>query len=120
MSTTTVRGKHVNCKTGLSLTLPNLKVNTKSWRILKKDRHSIVCGRRPLLPVPQTTDDTYDNKQKCTMRRIEVVNVFVFTECYELSTRRLVLRDNTPIFTEHPDKQRPHLHFLFRFMSTLK
>ena len=44
------------------------------------------------------------------MRRIEVVNVFVFTEFNELSTGRLLLRDNTPIFTEHPDKQRPHLH----------
>ena len=53
MSTTTARGRHVNCKTGLSLTLPNLKVNTKAWRILK-DRHTIICGRRPL-PVPQTT-----------------------------------------------------------------
>ena len=55
MSTSTAGGKPVNWTLGLSRTLPNLKVNTKAWRILKKDRHTIVCGRRPLLPVPQTT-----------------------------------------------------------------
>ena len=46
------------------------------------------------------------------MRRTEVVvNVFVFIECYELSPGRLLLRNDTPIFTEHPEKQRPRVHF---------
>ena len=44
------------------------------------------------------------------MRRIEVVKVFGFTECYELSTGRLLLWNDRPIFTEHLDKQRPYVH----------
>ena len=48
------------------------------------------------------------------MRRTEVVvKVFVFIECYELSPGRLLLRNDTPIFTEHPDKQRPRVHFMY-------
>ena len=47
------------------------------------------------------------------MRRIEVVQVFFFTECYELSTGRLLLRDDTPIFTDHANRQRPRVHFLY-------
>ena len=47
------------------------------------------------------------------MRRTEVVKVFVFTECYELSPERLLLQNDTPIYTEHPDKQRPRVHFMY-------
>ena len=46
------------------------------------------------------------------MRRTEVVKVFVFTECYELSPGRLLLQNDTPIFTEHPDKQKPRLFYV--------
>ena len=47
------------------------------------------------------------------MRRVEVVKVFVFTECYKLSPGRLLLRNDTPISTAHPDKKRPRVHFVY-------
>ena len=43
------------------------------------------------------------------MRCIEVVKVFVFTECYELST----VRNDTPIYKEHSDKQRSRVYFVY-------
>ena len=43
------------------------------------------------------------------MRCIEVVKVFVFTECYELS----IGRNDTPIYKEHSDKQRPRVYFVY-------
>ena len=43
------------------------------------------------------------------MRCIEVVQVFVFTECYELST----VRNDTPIYKEHSDKQRSRVYFVY-------
>ena len=43
------------------------------------------------------------------MSCIEVVKVFVFTECYELST----VRNDTPIYKEHSDKQRSRVYFVY-------
>ena len=50
------------------------------------------------------------------MRCIEVVKDF--TECYELSTGRLLLRNDMPIFIEHPDKD--HMYILCNLQSTWK
>lgn len=53
------------------------------------------------------------------MKCIEVVKVFVCIKCYELFIGRLLLWKDTPIFTEHLDKQRPCVTLCI-FKSTWK